>query len=319
MRSLANRAALAFAAACLIASAGAARAESRLEKNLKLEPGGSFTLKTDVGAVRIHGTGQSGARIVVTSKREDLEDIFRFSFDEGSGSVSVTAQRKHKLSSFFGSNNYKVVFEVEVPTKTRVDVDTSGGSIVLRSLEGEAKLDTSGGSIEVEDHSADVVAHTSGGSITLSRIRGKAKIDTSGGGIRAREVAGTLDAETSGGSIELDAVKGDIHAHTSGGGIDIREAGGRVDADTSGGSVQAAFARGNARGGTIESSGGGVSVAVDPSVGLSIDASGNSVHADVPVTVHGDISRHHLQGKLNAGGETLRLRTSGGSVRIKSL
>jgi DUF4097 and DUF4098 domain-containing protein YvlB len=114
-------------------------------------------------------------------------------------------------------------------------------------------------------------------------------------------------------------VKGDIHAHTSGGGIDIREAGGRVDADTSGGSVQAAFARGNARGGTIESSGGGVSVAVDPSVGLSIDASGNSVHADVPVTVHGDISRHHLQGKLNAGGETLRLRTSGGSVRIKSL
>jgi DUF4097 and DUF4098 domain-containing protein YvlB len=300
-------------------STGAARAESRLEKNLKLEPGGSFTLKTDVGAVRIRGTSQSGARIVVTSKREDLDDIFRFSFDEGSGSVSVTAQRKHKLSSFFGSNNYKVVFEVEVPTKTRVDVDTSGGSIVLHSLEGEAKLDTSGGSIEVEDHAADVVAHTSGGSITLSRIRGKAKIDTSGGGIHAREIAGTLDAETSGGSIELDDVKGDIHAHTSGGGIDIREAGGRVDADTSGGSVQAAFARGNARGGTIESSGGGVSVAVDPSVGLSIDASGNSVHADVPVTVHGDISRHHLQGKLNAGGETLRLRTSGGSVRIKSL
>jgi DUF4097 and DUF4098 domain-containing protein YvlB len=319
MKSPANRAALAFAAACLIASAGAARAESRLEKNLKLEPGGSFTLKTDVGAVRIRGTGQSGARIVVTSKREDLDEIFRFSFDEGSGSVSVTAQRKHKLSSFFGSNNYKVLFEVEVPTKTRVNVDTSGGSIVLRSLEGEAKLDTSGGSIEVEDHAADVVAHTSGGSITLSRIRGKAKIDTSGGGIHAREIAGTLDAETSGGSIELDDVKGDIHAHTSGGGIDIREAGGRVDADTSGGSVQAAFARGNARGGTIESSGGGVSVAVDPSVGLSIDASGSSVHADVPVTVHGDISRHHLQGKLNAGGETLRLRTSGGSVRIKSL
>jgi len=300
-------------------SAGVAGAESRLEKNLKLEPGGTFTLKTDVGAVRIRGTGQSGARVVVTSKGEDLDELFRFSFDEGAGSVSVTAQRKHKLSSFFGSNNHRVVFEVEVPTQTRVDVDTSGGSITLRSLAGEAKLDTSGGSIEVEDHSADVVAHTSGGSITLSRIRGKAKIDTSGGGIHAREIAGTLDAETSGGSIDLEDVKGDIHAHTSGGGIDIREAGGRVDADTSGGSVQAAFARGNARGGTIESSGGGVSVAVDPSVGLSIDASGNSVHADVPVTVHGDISRHHLHGKLNAGGETLRLRTSGGSVRIKSL
>lgn len=300
-------------------SAGVARAESRMEKTLKLEPGGSFTLKTDVGAVRIRGTGQSGARVVITSKREDLDEIFRFHFDEGSSSATVTAERKHKLSSFFGAHNYRVLFEVEVPAKTRVTVDTSGGSINLRSLEGEAKLETSGGSIDVEDHTADVIGHTSGGSIQLARIRGKAKIDTSGGGIHAREISGTLDAETSGGSIDLDDVKGDIHAHTSGGGIEIREAGGRVDADTSGGSVETRFARGNAKGGTIESSGGGVSVAVDPSVGLSIDASGSSVHADVPVTVHGDISRNHLQGKLNNGGETLRVRTSGGSVRIKSL
>jgi DUF4097 and DUF4098 domain-containing protein YvlB len=321
MKSRAIRAALvfAFAAAGLIASAGVARAESRIEKTLKLEPGGTFTLRTDVGAVRIKGTAQPGARVVVTSKRDDLDDILRFEWSEGAGSVSVTAKKKHQLSSFFGSNNYRVTFEVEVPTKTRVTVDTSGGSIVLRSLEGEAKLETSGGSIDVEDHTADVAAHTSGGEITLARIQGKAKIDTSGGGIHAREISGALDAETSGGSIDLDDVKGDIHAHTSGGGIEIREAGGRVDADTSGGSVETRFARGNAKGGTIESSGGGVSVAVDPSVGLSIDASGNSVHSDIPVTVHGDISRHHLQGKLNSGGETLRVRTSGGSVRIKSI
>jgi DUF4097 and DUF4098 domain-containing protein YvlB len=315
MKSRAIPAVLAVAAAVLIASTALA-AESRLEKNLKLEPGGTFTLKTDVGAVRIKGTGQSGARVVVTSKRDDLDDILRFEWNEGAGSASVTAKKKHRFSLF---ENIRVTFEVEVPAKTRVDVDTSGGSIVLRSLEGEAKLETSGGGIDVEDHTSDVVAHTSGGSISLAHIRGKAKIDTSGGGIHAREISGTLDAETSGGSIDVDDVKGDIHAHTSGGGIEIREAGGRVDADTSGGSVETRFAKGNARGGTIESSGGGVSVAVDPNVGLSIDASGSSVHADIPVTVHGDISRHHLQGKLNSGGETLRVRTSGGSVRIKSL
>jgi len=306
----------AFAA---LAATDFAGAESRIEKNLRLEPGGTLTLKTDLGWVKVRGTDRPGARVVVTSKNDDLDDLLHLRFEEGPGSVTISGRRKHPISSFFGSIGRNVGFEVEVPAKTRVTIDTSGGSIVLRSLDGDAKLETSGGSIEVDDHVSNLVAHTSGGSITLARIRGKAHVETSGGGIQAEEISGALDAETSGGSIEVSRVQGDLHAHTSGGGITIRDAGGRVDADTSGGSVEAAFARGNSRGGTIESSGGGVSVAVDPSVGLSIDAAGNSVHADIPVTVQGDISRRHLQGNLNHGGETLRVRTSGGSVRIKSL
>ena len=72
-------------------------------------------------------------------------------------------------------------------------------------------------------------------------------------------------------------------------------------------------------GGSLESSGGGVSVSIDPQVGLAIDASGNSVHAAVPITVQGEISNHHLRGNLGSGGQMLRVRTSGGSVSIKPL
>lgn len=303
----------------LLLTATAARAESRIEKDLRLEPGGSFRLETDLGWVKVRGTDRSGARIVVTSKRDDLNELLSFRFDEGSGSVTVVAHKKHPLSSLFWTRGNSVGFEIEIPFKTRVAVDTSGGSISLAALEGDAKLETSGGGIEVRDHAADVVAHTSGGSISLSHVGGKCKVDTSGGGITAEGIEGTLEAESSGGSLDFERVRGDIHAHTSGGGIQIRDAGGRIDADTSGGSVEVAFARGNARGGTIESSGGGVSVAVDPTVGLAIEASGSSVHADIPVTVRGEISRNHLRGTLGAGGETLRLRTSGGSVHIRAL
>ncbi|MEP7132828.1 MAG: hypothetical protein ABI914_06670, partial [Acidobacteriota bacterium] len=157
------------------------------------------------------------------------------------------------------------------------------------------------------------------GGITLSHVHGRCHVETSGGGITAEAIDGAVDGETSGGSIRFDGITGDIHAHSSGGGIHIREAGGRVEADTSGGSVQVEFTRSNARGGSIESSGGGVTVSVDPSVGLAIDASGNSVQADVPITVRGEISRRHLKGTLGPGGETLRLRTSGGSVHILAL
>ena len=128
---------------------------------------------------------------------------------------------------------------------------------------------------------------------------------------------GPLKAETSGGSVSLDRVRGDIRAHSSGGGIHIRDAGGRVEADTSGGSIEASFARGNSHGGSLESSGGGISVSLDPGVGLSIDAHGNSVTSDLPLTVQGEISRDFSSGHPRPRRESLRSRMSGGSVRIR--
>ena len=58
---------------------------------------------------------------------------------------------------------------------------------------------------------------------------------------------------------------------------------------------------------------------MDPGVGLEIDAStsGGSVDTDLPVTVRGSISKPALRGQLNGGGNRLRLRSSGGGIRIK--
>ena len=309
----------ALAAGSVFFAAGAARAESRIEKNLRLEPGGELSVKTDLGSVKIRGTDRSGARIVVTSRDEDLNDLLKFDFQERTGSVTAVARKRHSLDGVFEFGRRRVAWEIEVPARTRVTVDTSGGAIQISALSSPAKLDTSGGAIEVRDHTGDVTAHTSGGGITLSHVKGECRVETSGGGISADAIDGKIDADTSGGSIRMDGITGDIRAHTSGGGIRIREAGGRVEAETSGGSLQASFARGNGRGGRLESSGGGVSVSVDPKVGLAIDASGNSVHADVPITIQGEISPRHLRGNLGAGGEILRVRTSGGAVSINPL
>ena len=242
-----------------------------------------------------------------------------FRYEEGSRSAAVLARRKHPISSWFGNGYSAIRFEVEVPAETAVNVQTSGGGISLSALRSPAKIETSGGGIEVRDLAGDLDAETSGGSIHLHDIKGKSRVETSGGGIEAVNLEGPLNAETSGGSIALERVTGDIRAHSSGGGIHIREAGGRVDADTSGGSIEASFSRGNARGGTLESSGGGIIVSLDPDVGLSIDAHGNSVSSDLPLTVQGEFSRGSLRGTLGHGGESLRLRTSGGSVKIRAL
>ena len=82
--------------------------------------------------------------------------------------------------------------------------------------------------------------------------------------------------------------------------------------------VEVGFAKGNAHGGKIESSGGSITVELDPTVDLNIDAStsGGSVRTDIPIKVVGKLRSSSVQGTLGKGGESLKVHTSGGSVSI---
>lgn len=314
------RPAIAATAFALLASLPAA-AETRIEKHLKLDAGGKLTVVSDAGSISVTGASSPGAHVVLTSNRDDLESRFDLKFEELPGEVRITMKKKESVS-FFGSwfNNSKIAFEIQVPTQTRTDLATGGGFLNLRSLDGDAKLATSGGHINVEALVGNLTGETSGGHIALKNITGDAKVETSGGHIEAEGVSGNMHGETSGGHIEVANVGKDIHVETSGGSIEIRGARGRVEADTSGGGVEVGFAKGNARGGRIESSGGGIRVAVDPNVDLQIDAStsGGSVRSDVPVKIVGKASSSSIKGSLGKGGELLYVHTSGGSVTLSA-
>jgi DUF4097 and DUF4098 domain-containing protein YvlB len=71
----------------------------------------------------------------------------------------------------------------------------------------------------------------------------------------------------------------------------------------------------------LESSGGSIEVAIDPSANLDLDAStsGGSVSSDLPVRVVGTVSHSSMHGSIGSGGEELRLHTSGGSIHIHAL
>jgi len=284
----------------LLAVALPVAAESHLEKDLELQPGGRFALESEVGSVTVTGAARSGAHIVITSERDDLNGEIEFSFTNGPGWASVTARRKHESG---WSHSYSLHFEVAVPTETRAEVHTGGGSITLSGLRGAADVKTSGGPIEV------------------SGLNGALEAYTSGGPIRIREVTGDAHVGTSGGPIDAEAVDGNLRAHTSGGGIRINRVSGYVEAKTSGGSIRATYSPGNRHGGILETSGGSIEVAIDPSANLNLDAStsGGSVSSDLPVRVVGTISHSSMRGSIGSGGEELRLHTSGGSIRIHAL
>lgn len=297
-------------------------AETRIEKNLKLDPGGKLTIESDLGHVSVTGRAGSGAHVVMTAKDDDFESRFDIAMTELAGEVKISVKKKKDLTSWLSwMKNSGVRFEIEVPTQTRTAIDTGGGHVTVHDLEGDSSVDTSGGHIEVANLKGNVLADTSGGHISLKSISGDAKVDTSGGHIEVDGVGGNLAGDTSGGHIEVANVGGNVAVETSGGSISISGAKGRVDADTSGGSVEVSFAKGNGKGGKIESSGGGIVVLLDPEVNLTIDAScgGGRVTTDIPLKVVGKTGGSSLHGTLGNGGETLTVYTSGGGVRIAAI
>lgn len=306
-----------------LALTGAAwAAETRIEKNLTLAPGGAVEISTDVGAIEIEARAGAGAHVVLTADRDDFERLYDVRFRESAGKVNIEIERKDKgVWGWFGSSfRGRVRLEVEVPADTTVKAATAGGPVSLTGTSRAASLATSGGSIKARALGGDLKAATSGGPISAHEIAGNATLETSGGRIEASAIGGQLRAETSGGGIDIDGVAGDIVATTSGGSVAITGAGGRVDAESSGGGVRVGFTAGNDRGGELSSSGGPVAAELDSAVGLDIDAStsGGGVHCDLPVTVRGSVSRSQLRGTLNGGGQLLRMRSSGGGIRIGS-
>jgi hypothetical protein len=291
---------LLFAALVTPALATWAAARPRIERTLKLEPKGRFVLESDVGSVVVTGTSSSGARVVITSDRDDFESLYDVSFEENPGNAGVRVRRRDHWG---WSEHISVHFEVQVPSQTETEIRTGGGSVRLSGLRGDSELKTSGGTIEVSGLSGRLEAKTSGGSIRLQEVDGDARVDTSGGKIDVVSLDGSLNAHTSGGPIHVDRVSGHVAAETSGGPISVN------------------FGRGNTRGGVLETSGGSIEVGLDRSANLDIDAStsGGSVTCDLPIRVVGRISSSSLHGSIGSGGETLRLHTSGGSIYIRAL
>jgi hypothetical protein len=287
-------------AGLLFVSALPTQAATRIERELKLGPGGVVVLDASGGSIQVVGSSRSTVHVVITARR-DIESDYDVAFGEQAGRATVRVERKNDVSHWFSWRGAGLRLEVQIPADAKLEVDTSGGSIDVEGVRGELRLATSGGSIRGTEVGGDVFADTSGGAIELEHV---------GGDVRA---------ETSGGGIEIVDAGGDVRAETSGGGIQVLAARARVDADTSGGPVRVEFAPGNARGGSLSSSGGGVSVSIDPGVGLEVDAStsGGRVVSDVPVRVRGEISKTELRGTIGGGGALLKLRSSGGGIRIE--
>jgi len=307
-----------FVFTALLSLLATVAAADTIHRTFNVAPGGTLTLDTDAGDVRVD-PGASGVTVDVTRDARAERDL-TVTFDQQQNNVTVHGRYTHG-TSWFHWGNESAKFTVTVPSRYNMNINTAGGDIELGSLQGEVRCRTSGGDIRTGRIDGPVDGHTSGGDVSVDAASGRLELNTSGGTIHVGDAAAAVQAKSSGGSIDVHHVGGDLYARTSGGSIAIDEALGAVDAQTSGGSIRANFARQPRADSRLSTSGGGITISVAPNVAFDVDAhtSGGDVDTDVPVTLLGRQSESSLQGKINGGGPKLVLRSSGGGIRLRKM
>ena len=276
----------------------------------------------------------TGCTITVDSHSEIAREEKRFTVS-GRGDVRV--------STFDGTIDIQswdkpdIVIEIEKrgPTKEALDrlqvVSAQQGNLI--ELEVKAPREESFRGIGLHrtgyaklivrvPRQTDVHASSGDGSIVIERITGKINLRTGDGSIRASDLAGEITLDTGDGSITVDDTDGRLTIDTGDGSVNVS---GRVTGlklHTGDGSVVL-----RARPGTvmeepweITTGDGGVSLFLPPDFGADLDAhtGDGTIRNDLDVERAGEEpSRRTLRGRIGKGGQTLRVRTGDGTIRLK--
>lgn len=290
-----------------------AKIERVIEKSFTVQPGGLLEVETSGGNINVQTGSDSTVKVVAkeeirASSESDADEILKdltLTIEQNDkGVVAKAKYEKHFTGFHWGSwPPVQVSFTVTVPANYNGQLKTSGGDIKVGDLAGKIHARTSGGNVTLGKISGDVDAGTSGGDVRLAEGSADVKLGTSGGNIVVDRAVGTTDLSTSGGDIRIGTVENTLHASTSGGNVSAGIAG-MLKGDCS-----------------LHTSGGEVRVKVDRTAAFDLDAatSGGDVNVNgLTITIeHGGSGRSHLAGKVNGGGPLLKLRTSGGDIRIE--
>jgi len=106
-----------------------------------------------------------------------------------------------------------------------------------------------------------------------------------------------------------------VKAGTGSGNIELRNLRGGLRADTGSGSIKVAGTPTNSW--RLETGSGNVEFwAGDAPFTLNASSGSGSIHTDREMLTQGSSDHHHVTGKLNGGGPTVRIETGSGDIRV---
>jgi len=275
----------------------------------------------------VHGNNNSDLSREEIKKR--LDNDYELAVSVSNHELHAYAKRKHDNGfNWNWRRQLSISFKIYVSKDVNTHLETSGGSIHLDNLSGNEnfstsggslhvealtgliKGETSGGSIEIANSSDDISMETSGGSIKAMNCRGKIRLETSGGSLHLDNLKGNIHAETSGGSIHADNIEGELITGTSGGSVDLTRMACSLEASTSGGSMHVDIAR-IGKYVKLDVSGGHVDLRLPSKQGLDLKLSANRISKPDLSGFSGEWNKDRVRGSLNGGGIPVSVDASG--------
>lgn len=246
---------------------------------LATRDGQYLKLTTDMGAIRVFTSrelpaGQMSYRVRIeadASQPEAQKLVEQFAVTAKSVPDGVQITGTAPWRRFRG--RVLVNYEVSVPRRYNLEIQTQAGSISTEDIDGQvllssaggnlttgrvggsARVETQGGHITVKEVAGNLQATTAGGHVNVGQVQGDAVLRSLGGHINATSVQGSAQLDTAGGNISLQRAGAGVTATTAGGRIDVGEASGAMRAKTAGGGIRVVKLAGPTQ---LETSGGSI-------------------------------------------------------------
>ena len=178
-------------------------------------------------------------------------------------------------------HNISIDYDIEAPAKTFLEASSGSGDVTDEGVGVNARLNTGSGTIHARGLQESFTVETGSGDIYAEQSgTGDVKANTGSGTIELKNISGGLRAQTGSGDIKLSGQpKSDWKVTTGSGSVELWP-------------DRSAF---------------------------TLDASTGSgdIKTDREMLVQGSIeSHHHITGKINGGGPTVRVETGSGDIRI---
>jgi Putative adhesin len=170
------------------------------------------------------------------------------------------------------------------------------------SLGAQVQVNVSAGQVSATGPS---VSQDNGWSVSYEIFvprRGDLNLKANNGGISIMDVQGNIQFDTRNGGVTLKRLGGDVQGQTMNGGLNVELAGSRWD----GTKLDA------------RTTNGGVNIAMPQNYSAHFETATVNGHLNlnIPITVHGEISRA-LSTDIGSGGPTIHVETTNGGVNVK--
>ncbi len=196
----------------------------RVVKTYDFKKGNTLYVKNITGDINISTWDKEKVEVEIT-KRGRRDDVEVFIEERTRGlNIEVEYPRNRWNRDNYGNWNASIHFDIKIPPKADLELNSTTGDIVIRSLTGNVDAATTTGDIEIESVTGDVYSKSTTGSLELFEIFGDIEAysttghieitDSKCSNIEAKLTTGSIEVETSEvdprGEIDLRSTTGDV-------------------------------------------------------------------------------------------------------------